>query len=59
LSAEDEARADRLLRDNVCISLHEHGGLLPLELAETDVYIRRAPVDDGPRDDGGRHRTGA
>jgi membrane dipeptidase len=41
LSAEDEARADRLLRDNVCISLHEHGGLLPLDLTETDAYIRQ------------------
>jgi membrane dipeptidase len=40
LSEEDDARAERLLRDRVCVSLHEHGGILPTDLGENDAYIR-------------------
>jgi membrane dipeptidase len=40
LSEDDEARAQRLLRDVVCISLHDHGGIMPSDLAENDAYIR-------------------
>lgn len=41
LSAADEERADRLLRDHVCISLHEHGGIAPLDWDDNDAYIRQ------------------
>jgi len=41
LSADDEARADRLLRDSICISLHEHGGIAPLDWDDNDAYIRQ------------------
>jgi len=41
LSAEDEGRADRLLRDLICISLHEHGGIAPLDWDDNDAYIRQ------------------
>jgi membrane dipeptidase len=40
LTPEDEARADRLLREHVFISLHDHGGVGPLDWAENDAYIR-------------------
>ncbi len=40
LSAEDEARAQRLLREHVCVSLHEHGGIAPADWADNDAYIR-------------------
>jgi membrane dipeptidase len=41
LSPEDAQRADRLLRDSVCISLHEHGGITPLDWDENEAYIRQ------------------
>ncbi len=40
LSAADEARADLLLSESVCVSLHEHGGILPADLSKNDEYIR-------------------
>ncbi len=40
LSAEDDERAERLLRECVCISLHEHCGITPEDMAENDTYIR-------------------
>jgi membrane dipeptidase len=40
LSTEQEARADRLLRDHVFISLHDHGGVTPADLSDNDAYIR-------------------
>jgi membrane dipeptidase len=40
LSAEDEAREDRLWREHVCVSLHEHGGIAPADWADNDAYIR-------------------
>jgi membrane dipeptidase len=41
LSADDEARAERLLRESICISLHEHGGIAPLDWDDNDAYIRQ------------------
>lgn len=41
LAAENEARAQRLLRANVCISLHEHGGIAPADWGDNDAYIRQ------------------
>jgi membrane dipeptidase len=40
LGADDEAHADRLVRELVCISLHEHGGIAPADWADNDAYIR-------------------
>jgi membrane dipeptidase len=41
LSAEDDERAERLLRDCVCISLHDHCGVTPVDLSEIEAYIRQ------------------
>ena len=41
LDAEQEARAERLLHELICISLHEHGGILPLDPDDNDAYIRQ------------------
>jgi len=41
LDADGEARAERLLHDTVCISLHEHGGIAPLDWDDNDAYIRQ------------------
>jgi membrane dipeptidase len=41
LGAEGEERAERLLRETVCISLHEHGGIAPLDWDDNDAYIRQ------------------
>jgi membrane dipeptidase len=40
LSSQDEERAQRLLRECVCISLHEHGGITPAEMSRNDEYLR-------------------
>ena len=40
LSDDDEARAQRVLREDVCISLHEHGGIAPADWAVNDAYVR-------------------
>jgi membrane dipeptidase len=41
LSRADEERAQRLLRDCVCISLHDHCGITPRDMAQNDAYIRQ------------------
>jgi len=40
LTAEDEVRAERLLREQVFISLHDHGGVGPLDWSQNDAYVR-------------------
>jgi membrane dipeptidase len=40
LTPEQEERAEGLLRSCVCISLHDHAGIMPADLSENDVYIR-------------------
>ncbi len=40
LSPEQEERAERLLREYVFISLHDHGGITPEDMSENDAYIR-------------------
>jgi membrane dipeptidase len=40
LSDADHERAERLLRGCVCISLHDHCGITPADMAENDDYIR-------------------
>jgi membrane dipeptidase len=40
LSDEDHERAERLLRECVCISLHDHAGIMPADLSDNDAYIR-------------------
>ena len=40
LGTEDEAHADRLWRDHVCVSLHEHAGIAPADWDDNDAYIR-------------------
>ena len=40
LSEEDDARAERLLRGSICISLHEHGGITPEDMSLNDAYVR-------------------
>lgn len=41
LSAAEEERFDRLARDQVMISLHEHAGVFPAEISETPAYLRQ------------------
>ena len=40
LIAEQDERADRLLRSSVCVSLHDHAGIMPADLSQNDAYIR-------------------
>jgi len=40
LTPEQEERMERLLRSSVCVSLHDHGGIMPADLSENDAYIR-------------------
>ena len=40
LSDEGEGRATRLLDEHVFISLHDHGGIGPVDWAENDAYVR-------------------
>jgi membrane dipeptidase len=40
LTPEQEERVERLLRSSVCVSLHDHGGIMPANLSENDAYIR-------------------
>ena len=40
LSDADDERAQRLLRECVCISLHEHCGITPADMRQNDDYIR-------------------
>ena len=41
LSDEDDARAERALRESVCISLHDHAGVAPVDWNDNDAYIRQ------------------
>jgi membrane dipeptidase len=41
LSSEDDARAERLLRECVCVSLHDHCGVTPVDLSDNDAYLRQ------------------
>ncbi len=41
LSSDDEERASRLLDRTVCVSLHEHAGILPADLGANEAYIRQ------------------
>ena len=47
LSAEQEARAERLLDENISISLHDHGEVNPVDPAETDEWIREGRIATG------------
>jgi membrane dipeptidase len=40
LAAEDEQRAEQLLRDRVCVSLHDHCGITPADMSRNDDYVR-------------------
>jgi membrane dipeptidase len=40
LDPDEDARAERLLRACVCVSLHDHGGIMPADLSQNDDYIR-------------------
>lgn len=40
LTPEQEERAEHLLRECVCISLHDHCGITPVDMAKNDEYIR-------------------
>ena len=41
LAAEEERRAEGIVRDNIMISMHEHPGLIPANVSETPAYIRQ------------------
>src|SRR5436853_3416116 len=41
LSDAEDARADRLLRERTCISLHDHAGIAPVGWDDSDAYIRQ------------------
>jgi hypothetical protein len=41
LDSDQHDRADRLLSDCVCISLHDHCGITPRDMAENDAYVRQ------------------
>ena len=41
LEAAEEERVERLLRELVCISLHEHGGITPVDWDDNDAYVRQ------------------
>ena len=40
LSDADHERAEQLLREHVCISLHDHCGITPADMTQNDDYIR-------------------
>ena len=40
LSDADHERAERLLRESICISLHDHCGITPVDMAQNDDYVR-------------------
>jgi membrane dipeptidase len=41
LDAEADDRANRLLAGCVCVSLHDHAGISPTDMARNDEYIRQ------------------
>jgi membrane dipeptidase len=42
LSDADHERAERLLREHVCISLHDHCGITPADMTQNDDYVRES-----------------
>ena len=44
LDAEQETRVERLLRENILISLHEHLGVFPADVSRTPDWVREARV---------------
>ncbi len=40
LTEEEEARVERLLREHVFVSLHDHVGVFPADITETPEYVR-------------------
>jgi len=40
LPSADDERAERLLRDLICISLHDHCGITPKDMGQNEAYIR-------------------
>jgi membrane dipeptidase len=40
LSPQEEDRAQRLLRDSICVSLHDHCGVAPKDMSQNEAYIR-------------------
>ena len=47
LSAEQQARVDRLLDETISISLHDHTEVNPLDPEQTDEWIREAHIATG------------
>jgi membrane dipeptidase len=47
VSAEQEERVDRLLDENISISLHDHGEVDPVDPSETDEWIREGRIATG------------
>ena len=47
LSQEQEQRAERIVRDNIMISLHEHLGVFPDGVFETPYYLREGRMATG------------
>ncbi len=40
LNSDEERRVERLVRDHVMISMHEHLGLFPADVSSTPAYVR-------------------
>ena len=40
LTDEQDELAERLLRESVCISLHDHCGIKPVDMTQNDEYVR-------------------
>ena len=47
VSGAEEARAQRLLAENIAISLHDHTEIDPLEPSDTESWIREARIATG------------
>ena len=41
LSRQEEQRVERLVRDHIMISLHEHLSTFPAAISETPAYVRQ------------------
>ena len=39
-AADQRNESDRLLHELVCISLHDHCGIMPVDMADNDAYVR-------------------
>jgi membrane dipeptidase len=40
LNVEQDERAERLLRESLCVSLHDHCGITPADMKHNDEYVR-------------------